>query len=232
MKTGSTRRGSGWVAIAGVGLVAVVVVVASACTGTAPPTASATTGAGTCLPRTEPGTVAAPPAATPLPQAPADVGGDGTRATICTALGDVTMELFTASAPVAAQNFVNLAEAGYYQGSPFHRIVPGFMIQGGSSATSETGGPGFTIPDEPFAGEYVRGIVAMARTPQPNSQSSQFFILVADAPHLEGGGYTIFGRVTAGMEVVDEIVSGPRGGPQNDQALEPVTITDVSVQRP
>jgi peptidyl-prolyl cis-trans isomerase B (cyclophilin B) len=171
-----------------------------------------------------------PPAATPLAQAPAEASGDGTTATLKTTKGDIVIELFNRSAPVATENFLNLAEAGFYTNVVFHRIVPGFMIQGGDPTGTGTGGPGYTIRDEPFAGEYTRGTVAMARTPAPNSQGSQFFIIVGDATFLDRT-YTIFGRVTAGMEAADSIVNGPRGGPRDDQALEPAHITGVTVQR-
>ncbi|MBA2556984.1 MAG: peptidylprolyl isomerase, partial [Chloroflexi bacterium] len=134
-----------------------------------------------------------------MAEAPAEPAGDGTTATISTELGDVTIELYTDSAPVAAANFINLAESGFYEGVVFHRIVPDFMIQGGDPEGTGIGGPGYTIPDEPYAGQYTRGTVAMARTAAPNSQGSQFFIVVADSPFLEGGGYTIFGNVTSGM---------------------------------
>ncbi len=172
-----------------------------------------------------------PPRATPLPAPPAAPSGDGTTATISTTKGDIVIELFTGSAPVATENFINLARAGFYQGVPFHRIVPNFMIQGGDPTGTGRGGPGVTISDEPFAGEYVRGTVAMARTPAPNSQGSQFFIVVGDATFLDRT-YTIFGQVTSGMDVADAIVSGPRGGPRNDEAMEPVTMTKVSIRRP
>lgn len=173
-----------------------------------------------------------PPSATPLASPPAEPSGDGTTATIQTALGDIVIELYTESAPVASENFINLAEADYYRGVGFHRIMPNFMIQGGDPEGTGGGGPGYTIPDEPVVGEYTRGAVAMARTAAPNSQGSQFFIVVADSPHLDGGGYTIFGRVTRGMETVDEIVSQPRTGPQNDLAIDPVVMEDVTIQRP
>jgi peptidyl-prolyl cis-trans isomerase B (cyclophilin B) len=173
-----------------------------------------------------------PPAATPLASPPAEPAGDGTTATITTERGTIVIELFTESAPVAAENFINLAEAGFYNGVGFHRIIPGFMIQGGDPEGTGGGGPGYTIPDEPIVGEYVRATVAMARTQQPNSQGSQFFVVVDDSPHLAGGGYTIFGRVTSGMEVADEIVSGARTGPSQDLAVDPVLMTQVTIQRP
>jgi peptidyl-prolyl cis-trans isomerase B (cyclophilin B) len=172
-----------------------------------------------------------PPNATPLAQSPAAPAGDGTTATLSTAKGEIVIELYNRSAPVAAANFINLAEAGFYQNVVFHRIMPGFMIQGGDPTGTGTGGPGYTIRDEPFAGQYVRGTVAMARTRDPNSQGSQFFIVVGDATYL-AKTYTIFGRVTSGMEVADAIVNGRRGGPDNDRALEPVAITKVTIRRP
>jgi cyclophilin family peptidyl-prolyl cis-trans isomerase len=172
-----------------------------------------------------------PPDATPLAKAPDKPAGDGTTATIATAKGDVVIELYTLSAPVASQNFINLAEAGFYRNVVFHRIVPNFMIQGGDPTGTGRGGPGYTIRDEPFAGDYVRGTVAMARTPAPNSQGSQFFIVVGDASFLDRT-YTIFGRVKSGMEAVDAIVNGPRGGPREDEAQSPVAMLSVTVRRP
>jgi cyclophilin family peptidyl-prolyl cis-trans isomerase len=172
-----------------------------------------------------------PPQATPLATAPDKASGDGTTATIATAKGDIVIELFTGSAPVASENFINLAESGFYRNVVFHRIVPDFMIQGGDPTGTGRGGPGYTIRDEPFAGEYTRGTVAMARTPAPDSQGSQFFIVVGDARFLDRT-YTIFGRVRSGMEAVDAIVDGPRGGPRDDEAREPVAMTAVTIRRP
>jgi cyclophilin family peptidyl-prolyl cis-trans isomerase len=172
------------------------------------------------------------PSATPL----AGPAGNGTTATIQTDLGTVTFEIYTESAPIAANNFIDLAESGFYNGIGFHRLVPDFMIQGGDPDGDGTGGPGYTIQDEPFVGEYNRGIVAMARTSAPNSQGSQFFIVVKDSPFLEGGGYTIFGNVTAGMDVVDQIVNMPTAnddpGGVGGTALDPVIMRSVTIQRP
>jgi len=173
-----------------------------------------------------------PPSATPLASPPAEPSGDGTTATIDTELGDIVIELFTESAPVAAENFINLAEADFYDGVGFHRIIPDFMIQGGDPEGTGGGGPGYTIRDEPIVGDYTRATVAMARNSQPNSQGSQFFIVVDDSPHLGSGGYVIFGRVTSGMDVVDQIVSRPRTGPDNDLAVDPVLMEEVTIQRP
>lgn len=181
---------------------------------------------------TRPSFNVAPPSATPLASPLAAAAGDGTQATIETELGTIVFELYNQSAPVAAENFTNLAEAGFYDGVVFHRTIPGFMIQGGDPEGTGGGGPGYTIPDEPFSGEYTRGVVAMARTEQPNSQGSQFFIVVDDSDFLAGQGYTIFGRVLSGMEVADEIVSGPTTGAQNDIAIDPVVMTNVTIQRP
>ncbi len=173
-----------------------------------------------------------PPAATPLASPLAAPAGDGTQATITTALGTIVMEIYTDSAPVAAENFINLAEAGFYNGVGFHRIIPNFMIQGGDPEGTGGGGPGYTIPDEPFSGDYSRGMVAMARSHAPNSEGSQFFIMVKDTPSLIGGGYAVFGHVLSGMEVVDQIVSGQTTGAQNDLAVTPVLMQTVTIQRP
>ncbi len=178
----------------------------------------------------------APPVATPLASPPSAPAGGGTTATITTDLGTIVMELFTDSAPVASQNFINLAEMGYYNGVVFHRLVPDFMIQGGDPEGTGRGGPGYTIDDEPIVGDYDRGIVAMARTSAPDSQGSQFFITVADSSFLEGGGYTIFGNVTSGMDVVDQISLMPTAnndpGGRGGTALNPVIMRSVTIQRP
>ncbi len=172
-----------------------------------------------------------PPTATPLASAPAEPGGNGTTVTLHTTKGDIVIALFTNSAPVAAQNFENLARAGFYDGTPFHRIVPGFMIQGGDPTGTGSGGPGYSFPDEPFAGSYTPGTVAMANA-GPNTNGSQFFIVVgpqaAGLPHA----YTIFGTVTSGLGVAEQIAAGPRGGPQDDRALQPVRILSASVTAP
>jgi cyclophilin family peptidyl-prolyl cis-trans isomerase len=138
---------------------------------------------------------------------------------------------------VAAENFVNLAEYGYYDGVIFHRIVPGFVIQGGDPTGTGTGHPGYRIPDEPVVGKYGRGIVAMARSSQPNSQGSQFFIVVDDGAEraLESARtYAIFGRVTSGMDVVDKIVTAPNDGAVGDggRPVTPTKMTSVTIKKP
>lgn len=177
-----------------------------------------------------------PPEATPLAEPPAEPATDGTTATISTELGDIVIELYTESAPVATENFINLAEAGYYDGVIFHRLVPGFVIQGGDPTGTGTGGPGYTIPDEPVVGQYGRGTVAMARTQAPDSQGSQFFIVLDDGAEeaLESARtYVIFGEVIEGMDVVDAIAATPNAGQQgNNQALEPVVMESVTISRP
>jgi len=171
---------------------------------------------------------------TPRPDVAPAPAGDGTKAVIHTALGDITIELFNQSAPVAATNFAKLAGEHFYDGVVFHRIVPGFVIQGGDPTGTGTGGPGYTIQDEAVVGDYERGIVAMARTPAPNSQGSQFFICLADLSGRldKAGGYVIFGRVTSAMDVVDKIAAGPNSGSPNNQALDPVAMTSVEIVRP
>jgi len=199
--------------------------------------------AGACssLPGSNPATPAGerplgPPDATALAQPPDGPASDGTTATISTELGDIVIELYTESAPVATENFTNLAEAGYYDGVIFHRLVPGFVIQGGDPTGTGTGGPGYTIPDEPVVGQYGRGVVAMARSSQPNSQGSQFFIVLddmAEGPLESFRTYVIFGEVTAGMDVVDAIAATPNSGQEGgNQALEPVVMDSVTVSRP
>ena len=190
----------------------------------------------TPTPAAQPTPFIPPPDATPLANPPAAPATDGTRATIETELGDIVIELFTDSAPVATQNFINLAQAGFYDGVVFHRLVPGFVIQGGDPEGTGSGpGPGYTIPDEPVVGEYARGIVAMARTPAPNSQGSQFFIVLDDGARgaLEQfRTYVIFGRVVEGMDVVDVIAEMPNTGGDDNRAVNPVAMTRVTVQRP
>ena len=187
------------------------------------------------VPTSTPQPQVGPPDATPMAVPLAAPAGDGTTATITTALGDIVVELYNESAPVAARNFEDLAEAGFYDGTMFHRLVPGFVIQGGDPAGDGRGGPGYTIDDETVVGEYGRGIVAMARTSQPDSQGSQFFIVLDDQarPALEQfRTYVIFGEVVSGMEVADQIAAMPNDGPPNNTALDPVVMESVTIQGP
>ena len=125
-------------------------------------------------------------------------------------------ELYPDVAPQSVANFVKLAESKFYDGVVFHRIVPGFVIQGGDPTGTGTGGPGWTIPGEFAANgfkndlKHERGVLSWARTSDPDSAGSQFFIMVDDAPYLDGQ-YAAFGRLTAGLDVVDQSVAGLHG---------------------
>lgn len=143
-------------------------------------------------------------------------------------------ELYPELAPKTVENFIDLVEHGFYDGLIFHRVIPGFMIQGGCPMGNGMGGPGRTIPGE-FAANgfknellHERGVLSMARAMDPNSAGSQFFIMVADAPHLDGQ-YAGFGKVTEGMDVADKIVMVPTGfqdKPLEEQAIKTITIID------
>lgn len=142
-----------------------------------------------------------------------------------TSLGPIDLELFVQEAPRTVNNFVFLAREGYYDGLTFHRIVPGFVIQGGCPIGNGTGGPGYRFDDElPRGRRYVKGILAMANA-GPNTNGSQFFICTANAGLPPN--YSIFGEVTSGIETVGAIESVPTGG--NDRPLEPVTINTITV---
>jgi len=132
-----------------------------------------------------------------------------TEAVIETKFGNITLRFFPDTAPGHVKNFVELAKKGFYNGSIFHRVIPGFMIQGGDPTGTGTGGPGYTIKAEFNARPHKRGTLSMARTNMPDTAGSQFFICVADTPQLNNQ-YSVFGEVVSGMEVVDKIVSQPR----------------------
>jgi cyclophilin family peptidyl-prolyl cis-trans isomerase len=174
--------------------------------------------------------------------------GQKRTVTVETSKGPITIEIDGALSPIAAGNFVALAGCGYYDGVVFHRLVPGFVIQGGdgefgrvgadgrlpgeAQAMVGTGGPGYTIKDEPVTAEYGRGVVAMARTSAPDSVGSQFFIVLDDAARsalASANTYQIIGKVTAGMDVVDAIAAMPNSGDPNNAAIEPVPMTKLTV---
>lgn len=142
-------------------------------------------------------------------------------------------ELYEDIAPETVANFEKLAKSGFYDGLTFHRIIPGFMIQGGDPNGTGTGGPGWTIRGEFTANgfrndlKHTEGVLSMARTMDPNSAGSQFFIMVADAPHLDGQ-YAAFGKITEGLDVAQEIVQQPRDW--SDKPLEPVVMKTVVVE--
>lgn len=158
-------------------------------------------------------------------------GGKAPKAVIKTKFGDMEIVFFPDKAPNHVQNFIKLAKSGYYNGTIFHRVIPGFMIQGGDPNTKDPNKPesyGMGGPNEKLKAEFNetphrRGIVSMARTNDPNSAGSQFFIVVKDSNFLDGQ-YTVFGEVVKGMEVADKIVSLPRN-PRNDLPSERVDIT-------
>jgi cyclophilin family peptidyl-prolyl cis-trans isomerase len=226
-----------WLVLGGVGVIALLAVLAYAGGYIGRPGPTPSPSPAPTAPRPSFATLA-PPSATPLASPPAAPAGNGTTATIETDLGNIVIELYNESAPVAAENFINLAKAGFYDGVVFHRTIANFMIQGGDPLGSGGGGPGYEIRDDPVVGDYSRGQVAMARPAGPNgekipdSAGSQFFIMVANRPELGSGGYAIFGNVVAGMDVVDAIVAGQTTGPPSDQALNPVVMRQVTIQAP
>lgn len=145
--------------------------------------------------------------------------------------GTIDVELFPDDAPVTVNNFVCLAEDGYFDNTPFHRIVKGFVIQGGDPTGTGSGGPGYKFADEPVAKDYERGTLAMANA-GPNTNGSQFFIVLDDLRGKLPKNYTIFGRVTDGMDVVDAIANTPtrtgRSG-ENSTPTEPITLEKVTI---
>ena len=149
--------------------------------------------------------------------------------TIETDQGNIVIDVEADLGPLAAGNFVALAECGFYDGIVFHRILPGFVIQGGDPTGTGSGGPGYEFPNDPVAVPYERGVVAMANA-GPDTNGSQFFIVLGDAGLPPD--YSVFGRVTSGMELADEIAAGPSTGGQAGQALEPVTMNRVTVANP
>jgi peptidyl-prolyl cis-trans isomerase B (cyclophilin B) len=142
--------------------------------------------------------------------------------------GKIVMAFYAGEAPKTVANFKELVKKGFYDGTYFHRVIPGFMIQGGDPNTRDetrandgAGGPGYTIAAEFNSHQHVRGIVSMARRADPDSAGSQFFICVASVPHLDRQ-YTVFGHVLEGMDVVDKIVASPRDG--RDNPTQSITI--------
>ena len=153
-----------------------------------------------------------------------------------TSSGEIDIRFFPDVAPNHVKNFIDLAEKGFYNGTKFHRVIPGFMIQGGdpntisgSPATWGTGGSGKNIAQEFNSISHKRGIVSMARSNDPNSASSQFFIVVKDSTFLDNQ-YTVFGQVTKGMDIADKIVSAPTGDqnrPNNPTTIDKIVIRDA-----
>jgi peptidyl-prolyl cis-trans isomerase B (cyclophilin B) len=158
------------------------------------------------------------------------------RAVISTPFGEIHLRLYAEEAPRHVDNFLNLAKMGFYDGTTFHRVVPGFLIQGGDPLSKKpdrslhgTGEPGYAITAEPNDRPHKRGALSMAKMPKETNSTrnfddngSQFFICVADSSGLDRR-YTVFGEVVRGMEVVDKIVAAPRD--ERDNPLEPITVT-------
>ena len=147
---------------------------------------------------------------------------------------EIHLELYPDVAPITVANFVDLANSGYYDGLIFHRVINGFMIQGGDPNGDGTGGPGFTIKGEFSANgfkndlKHTRGVLSMARSMMPNSAGSQFFIMHQNAPHLDGQ-YAAFGKVIEGIEVVDQIAATPTDRsdrPKTEQKMLHVTVSE------
>lgn len=166
-----------------------------------------------------------------------------TRVRLTTSAGDIVLELYTGQTPITAGNFIKLAGEGYYDGTKFHRVIGGFMLQGGDPQTKDdalaarwgTGGPGYTIEDEFVAGlSNVRGTISMANTGAPKTGGSQFFINLVDNTGLDfdkppaASRHPVFGRVVEGLDVVDEI--GQVATDERDRPIEPVVIQKVTVE--
>ena len=196
--------------------------------------------------RTQAAAAAKPAAPVIVERGPKDDGRDYAKTTVTLhvrrksgVIGDIVLTFYPGSAPVHVRNFVQLCESGFYDGTQFHRVIPGFMIQGGDPNTRlgprDTHGMGnYTEADgsdrrliSEFSGRpHVRGTLSMARSSDPNSASSQFFICVAERRDLNFK-YTVFGEVVAGLEMVDNIVMSPRDG--RDHPEEDVVVTSADV---
>jgi cyclophilin family peptidyl-prolyl cis-trans isomerase len=149
-------------------------------------------------------------------------------ATLHTEKGDILIELNAGNTPITVNNFVTLAKKGFYNNTVFHRIIKGFMIQGGDPKGDGTGGPGYKFDDEPFTGEYTRGTVAMANA-GPNTNGSQFFIMHADNPLPKN--YVIFGKVAKGMDVVDNIAESPvQPSGEMSTPITPVKVLKIDIE--
>lgn len=175
-------------------------------------------------------TASAPPASEEKPMS----DYEGKVAELHTTAGDITIRFFPDVAPNHVKNFIDLAQKGFYNGTKFHRVIPGFMIQGGDPNTISgdpmtwgTGGSGTNVKAEFNSVSHKRGIVSMARSNDPNSASSQFFIVVKDSPFLDRQ-YTAFGQVTKGMDVADKIVNAARD--PNDRPNNPTSIKSITIR--
>lgn len=170
------------------------------------------------------------PAVTPTPA----TTGSKEVAVLKTNFGNIVIEFLSDKAPGHVENFKKLAHSGFYDGTAFHRVIPGFMIQGGDPNSKDDdrtndgmGGPGYSIRAEFNDVPFERGVVGMARSQNPNSAGSQFFIMVARYPSLDGQ-YTAFGKVVQGMDVADEIVNLPRDA--RDNPLQKAVMNRVTIE--
>jgi peptidyl-prolyl cis-trans isomerase B (cyclophilin B) len=220
----------------GRGLVSVVTLIATL-SGCAAKTPSLSPGPTLAPIASAGGAASSAPSACPTSQPPALPPGETRTVTITTSKGAIAIKVEGALSPIAAGNFVALAQCGFYTGVVFHRVVPRFVIQGGDGQYGRspvdptrvgTGGPGYTIQDEAVTATYARGVVAMARTQQPNSQGSQFFIVLDDsaAQSLAAANtYALFGHVTTGMDAVDAIAAAADAEiPTHPIAMDAVTV--------
>ena len=158
---------------------------------------------------------------------------ENVRATIETSEGSMSFEFFNDKAPGHVKNFVDLAEKGFYDGTNFHRVIDGFMIQGGCPDGNGMGGPGYTIDAEFNDTPHVRGVLSMARSQDPNSAGSQFFVCHGDAGFLDGQ-YTAFGRLVDGDDTLEKIAKAevrPGAGGEASKPVTPVTVSKVTIQR-
>ena len=156
-------------------------------------------------------------------------------AIIHTNLGDISLEFLPDKAPNHVQAFIQRAQDGFYDGTLFHRVIPGFMVQGGDPnsrledrSMHGTGGPAERLKAEFNETKHTRGVLSAARTSDPDSAGSQFFLMVADSPHLDGQ-YTAYGRVTSGMDVVDKIVALPTDHRDNPLPANPARIESIEI---
>jgi peptidyl-prolyl cis-trans isomerase B (cyclophilin B) len=156
----------------------------------------------------------------------------GATAVIDTTAGPMTLEFFPDKAPGHVENFIKLAEKGFYNDTVFHRVIKGFMIQGGCPEGTGTGGPGYKIKAEFNDTPHVRGVLSMARSQDPNSAGSQFFICHGEARFLDKQ-YTAFGKLVAGEDTLDKIATAPmKPGAKSESPMKPVKINSVKIVRP
>lgn len=147
--------------------------------------------------------------------------------TFKTTEGPITIQMMPEVAPIHSRSFIALAKSGFYDGLTFHRCLPGFVIQGGCPVGEGYGGPGYHLRPEFSKVPHTKGILSMARTMRPDTAGSQFFLCVAEVPHLDGQ-YTVFGKVVKGLDVVDAIVAKP-GNPRTGKPVAPVKIESATV---